>query len=180
MARSFAQALIEVPAKTQVLKGWWQGHQIQALVELLSKIQALKARWQSHPLHALVESNAKTKASKARWQGHPLQALIELKTKSLSQGSVSFRFSWCTTSFVPGLYGSFSDTNLRRSYPSIERGTLDLTPTAPEDRTHQFHLHLFQWMMDPRSHVVHRTLVNINSSLLGKTERSWAKLLPKL
>ena len=82
MARSLARALIEVPAKTQVLKGWWQGHLIQALVELLSKIQALKARWQSHPLHALVESNAKTKASKARWQGHPLQALIELKTKS--------------------------------------------------------------------------------------------------
>ena len=81
---------------------------------------------------------------------------------------------------MPGLYGSFSDTNLRRSYPSIERGTLDLTPTAPEDRTHQFHLHLFQWMMDRRSHVVHRTLVNINSSLLGKTERVSSQTTSKI
>ena len=140
----------------------------------------------AHPLHALVESNAKNKRLR-RLDGKVTRSRLWLNWKTKSHALPRFDrasasdFPWCTTSFVPGLYGSFSDTNLRRSYPSIERGTLDLTPTAPEDRTHQFHLHLFQWMMDRRSHVVHRTLVNINSSLLGQNRKGLEpKLLPKI
>ena len=49
--------------------------------------------------------------------------------------SVSFVFTWCMASFAPGLHGSFSDTNLRSSYPSIEQGTLSVTPSPVKHST---------------------------------------------
>ena len=47
--------------------------------------------------------------------------------------------------------------------------------TAPEGRPHQFHLHLCQ-MMDPHSHVVHRTFVNIYTFLTtGQSRKIFTK-----